>query len=255
MVDPSASIPPIYRSTQPMKMLTSYRQCLITLPRMVRSGLVRLVRDGPRKAVGHAIYRVTEQWYERRLNIDSTAVIELSEFGLHDHRLLECRPTDYRTIRRAFRALPIRPAIDVLLDVGAGTGRVLVMAGTFPFRRIIGVELVPQLADKARENVRQAGPRLRCKDITVFTADATTFEISPEITVFYFYNSFWGEFLERTFENIRTSLRTSPRQHIIVSVRPASAEEGWIGQQPWLRRTRVIRDLRDANVFFYEATG
>src|SRR5580704_1717125 len=41
------------------------------------------------------------------------------------------------------------------LDLGSGKGRTLLMASDYPFRRIIGVELLPSLDEIARENLRQ----------------------------------------------------------------------------------------------------
>ena len=41
------------------------------------------------------------------------------------------------------------------VDLGSGKGRTLLMASDYPFRRIIGVELLPSLHQIAQENLRQ----------------------------------------------------------------------------------------------------
>ena len=61
-----------------------------------------------------------------------------------------------------------------LVDIGCGKGRVLMMAAEYPFRKVVGVELDPGLAEVARRNLSRVGrrrwlglrgPRLRASDI------------------------------------------------------------------------------------------
>ena len=106
-----------------------------------------------------------------------------------------------------------------LVDFGAGTGRVLVFAGLFPFRRIVGVELVPELADKARENIQQALHHLTCRKIDVVTTDARLFPIPLDATVFYLHNPFLGEVLSRVVQKIRESVTHFVHRLVSRSVR------------------------------------
>ena len=52
-------------------------------------------------------------------------------------------------------ALPIDYRDFTFIDIGSGKGRTLLMASDYPFRRIIGVELLPELHRIAQENVRK----------------------------------------------------------------------------------------------------
>jgi SAM-dependent methyltransferase len=72
---------------------------------------------------------------------------------------------------------PIAP-IDAytFIDLGAGMGRALLLAATYPFRAVVGVELHPTLARIARKNLalwraagRTHGPtRVHCRDAADF---------------------------------------------------------------------------------------
>ena len=109
-------------------------------------------------------------------------------------------PSDYRSIYKAFRRLPVRPRQeDAFLDYGSGMGRVLVVAGTFPFRRVIGVELSPQLAQIASENVKLARKKMKCCDIQVVVADAAAYEVPADVTFIFFYNPFHGPVLSSAY--------------------------------------------------------
>ena len=46
----------------------------------------------------------------------------------------------------------------MFIDIGAGKGRILCLAAAYPFRRIVGVELVPSLVADCRANVASFQP-------------------------------------------------------------------------------------------------
>jgi len=57
--------------------------------------------------------------------------------------------------REIFRAIPMSLKPFAFVDVGSGKGAAVLMAGEFPFRRLIGLELTPELIDIARINVQK----------------------------------------------------------------------------------------------------
>jgi len=77
------------------------------------------------------------------------------------------------------------------VDVGAGLGRVVLLAAMRPFRQTIGVEISPALAAIARDNLRSA-PRaaFRCRDLRIVCADAAAYRFPRGRLVVYMYNPF-----------------------------------------------------------------
>jgi SAM-dependent methyltransferase len=114
----------------------------------------------------------------------------------------------------------IRPDQDVFLDLGSGMGRAVLLAATYPFRKVIGVEITPQLNASAQKNCALIRSRLRCRDIEFHVADAREFQIAGDITVIYLWNPFFESVLAPVFENIRASLRETPRAITILYVSP-----------------------------------
>ena len=118
------------------------------------------------------------------------------------------------------KGLDIRPDEDVFVDYGSGIGAAVVMAATFPFRRVIGVEISPEFSAIAQSLVERNRGKLCCKNIELVVADAESYTLPTEVTVVYFYNPFRGSVLARVFENIKASLAYAPRKLTIVFKNP-----------------------------------
>jgi hypothetical protein len=153
-----------------------------------------------------------DKYLDYRLGISTSEIKTKQELGLARDDERPYIPSDYRSFRKLMKILDIHEGRDVFVDFGAGMGRSVIFAGLYPFRRIVGVEISPELCRVAKTNVNLARPKLRCKDIAVVTSDAVTFPIPPDMTVAYFFNPFTGVILDTVLENIRQSLCEVPRQ-------------------------------------------
>src|SRR4051812_17010772 len=127
--------------------------------------------------------RLYIRYRESRLGIDTEAFVSLEDLGLEDPNRRYYVPVSYQSFPKILRALNADPQRDVFLDFGSGMGRAVILAALHPFRKIIGVELSPELSRVAERNVRNAFNRLRCRDVELVTSDAMTYRIPPEVTV------------------------------------------------------------------------
>jgi SAM-dependent methyltransferase len=80
-------------------------------------------------------------------------------------------------------------ADDVLVDLGCGKGRVLLQAGRYRMRRIIGVDGSEQMAAVARENLARNRHRMRCESIEIEIGDLRTYELPGDCTLIFCFNS------------------------------------------------------------------
>src|SRR5260370_9926823 len=86
-------------------------------------------------------------------------------------------------------SLPIEFDKFTFVDLGSGKGRTLLMAAEYPFRRIVGVELIAELHRAARQNIREyRSPTQRCVQIDSVVVDAREFELPEEPLVLYLFN-------------------------------------------------------------------
>jgi len=180
---------------------------------------------------------------ERRLGINSEAEVSLQHYGVTDKECHHYGPMNYIRFWQLMRRIKIRPRKDVFLDLGSGMGRVVVLAATYPFRKVIGVELVEELNAIGRENVRKAMPRLKCREIELHNVDARNYRIPAEVTVIFLLNSFGGDVLSRVFSNIRESIMKSPRTVTILYLtppEPSTCLERIKDELPWLPEPRRL---------------
>ena len=123
------------------------------------------------------------------------------------------RQSIYRAIHRVLRRVQIRPGEDVFLDYGSGMGRAVVVAATYPFRKVIGIELSPELNDVARDNIKRARAKLVCNDIELITMDARHYVVPPDATVVLLFNPFEGSLLTRVFPKSRRVVGDVPKKN------------------------------------------
>jgi len=98
------------------------------------------------------------------------------------------------------------------IDLGSGKGRVLLMAADYPFRRIIGVEFMPELHRAAQKNIAgYSYDRQRRQLIESVCTDARDFQFPPEPLVAYLFNPFSEATFAQVLENLRRSVEQSPR--------------------------------------------
>lgn len=126
----------------------------------------------------------------------------------------------------------------------------LIMAALhYPFKRIVGVEISPELNAIAQNNIEKNIKRLKCKHIELVSSDALKFEIPEDMTIAYFYSPFTGAIFKGVLENIRRSLerRKNKRMWIVLqtvgnSGRAAEFNEckELLANSPWLESTKSI---------------
>jgi len=103
------------------------------------------------------------------------------------------------------------------IDFGCGKGATLVFASNLGFKKVIGVEFSPELAQTAIVNMQKFSDQHRGKinfEITII--DASQYEIPSSADCFYFFNPFDGFILDKVLQNILKSLEKYPRKILIV---------------------------------------
>jgi hypothetical protein len=107
------------------------------------------------------------------------------------------------------------------IDIGSGKGRVLLMAADYPFRRILGVELLPELHRVAQENIsKYKSDSQQCFAVETKNIDAVDFEFPFEPTVLYLFNPLPESGLARMITNLERSPREHPRQVFVLYHNP-----------------------------------
>jgi hypothetical protein len=112
------------------------------------------------------------------------------------------------------------PHNGTFVDLGAGKGKALLIAGTAPYARVVGVELDSALAAVARGNIKRLGRRQRAGVIECVTANVTDWEVPDDASIIFMHNPFFGETFRRAMENVFASYDRNPRSLHIVYMFP-----------------------------------
>jgi len=122
------------------------------------------------------------------------------------------QPTEPALFHAMMQNLPMDLTRFTFIDLGSGKGRTLLMASDYPFRRILGVELLPQLNDIAQQNIEKyRSPGQKCFVLEARCGDAREFEFPAEPTVLYLFNPFTEAGLAKLMERLDMSLQGQPR--------------------------------------------
>jgi SAM-dependent methyltransferase len=113
------------------------------------------------------------------------------------------------------RTLDITPA-DSVVDLGSGKGGALLTMVRYPFARVDGVEISPELAEISRINLARAA----ITKSEVYCCDAAEFPDLDSYTFIYMFNPFPPSVLERVMENLNASIVRRPRPLTVIYMNP-----------------------------------
>ncbi len=128
----------------------------------------------------------------------------------------EYGPSEPWLFEQIMHALPVEFTDYTFIDLGSGKGRSLLMAATHPFRRILGVEFMPDLHRAAERNIsQQPAVRQHVRQMESFCMDARDFSFPLEPSVLYLFNPFPEPVLATVLTNARRSLADNPRPFFV----------------------------------------
>jgi SAM-dependent methyltransferase len=176
-------------------------------------------------------------------------------FGVEGPDRVSYSPSPWWILRWLLPQSEVRSS-DVFVEFGCGKGRVVLDAARrYPFRRVVGVEVAPDLSDVARGLVAQERGRLRCTDVRIETVDASEYSVPDDMTHAYLYNPFYGATFDRVCANIIASLDRAPRPLHVIYLHPAHHEAlTTTGRFRLVRLVHTTRIVPFARAAIYEAS-
>jgi hypothetical protein len=158
------------------------------------------------------------------------------------------QPSEPRLFHEILESIPAPPHGFTFIDLGSGKGRTLLMASSYPFRRIIGVELLGELNAVAVQNIaRYHRDDQLCTAIESHAGDARYFDFPVEPTVLYLFNPFPRHIWREVLENLRKSLEARPRSVYVIYHNPV--HEDIPNRASWLHERK-----RTHQFVIYEAS-
>ncbi len=144
------------------------------------------------------------------------------------------QPSEPALFHQILDSIPVAVEGFTFLDLGSGKGRTLLMASQYPFRRIVGVELLGELNQVAQQNIaRYRSERQKCFAIESHAGDARSFEFPGEAFVLYLFNPFPEYVLREVLANLHRSVTALPREVYVIYHN--LVHENVFADQAWLR--------------------
>ena len=128
-------------------------------------------------------------------------------------------------IRALLGAAPVVAGETVLVDLGSGKGRVLLVAQEVPFKRIVGVEWSSDLHAVAQKNVAIAIAGHAPDDrFELLRMDAGEYVFPADPLVVFLFNPFGAATMARVVANLERTLAEHPRPIYVIYANPLHAD-------------------------------
>jgi SAM-dependent methyltransferase len=183
-------------------------------------GPERLAR-GSLRAIA-SLRRPADRLADRVLDrgLDTSSQLKLPIHGVEDRVLYV--PSSWHVLPRALRYIGVSEE-DTFVDFGCGKGRIVHQAALWPFRRVIGVEVSPELAEIARSVLAARSHQHRCRNVEIVVSDVREFRVPDDFTIGYFFRPFGDRTLQAVLQAIVESIDRNPRRVRLIYLWPMTS--------------------------------
>jgi Histone methylation protein DOT1 len=146
------------------------------------------------------------------------------------------QPIEPELFQEMLNALGVDYSQFTFVDVGSGKGRALLMASEYPFKRVIGLELLSELDAIAQENIRTFPKECRrCQAVESIQTDATRFVFPIAPLIVFIFHSLPEAGFRTVMGNLQLSIGVEPRPVRLIYANPVF--ESILAEFPVLKKT------------------
>jgi 16S rRNA G966 N2-methylase RsmD len=208
---------------------------LIKLDSIIRS----LNKIGLRQTIKNYLSYVIDYFFDLKYKTDTSSWVTLDDLNIDDSakkRASGYQPTHAFQLRKLLRTLSI-PINKVMIDLGSGKGKVLLIASEFGFREARGIEISRRLCNIAINNCHIYKQLTNNEtNFVVINSDVINYNMRDDEDVFYMFNPFDEYVLKQMMKNISESILRQNRKI-------------WI-----IYRNAIYKDIIDTNKYFTKIT-
>jgi len=185
--------------------------------------------------------------FDRKLDTASNIYFPASE---NAGVLYVAGATPWHVLPRALRKISAS-ADDVFVEYGCGKGRVVHQAARWPLKRVIGVEIRPEVADFAKKLVVAHQGEYRCPSVEIVTGDAAAFRVPDDATIAYHAYGLGESMVDAVLRNLIQSIERRPRRVRLIYHRPTRGTEQVLDTG----RFRLVPEMSFGSTSIFESYG
>lgn len=160
--------------------------------------------------------------FDWRYGVDTCGQQSVSQLGITGQRAVDVHgfsSSSIGTVRAILARLPIRHEEWVFTDLGSGKGRTLLLASTYPFKRVVGVEHAYSLINISRENLRNFAGKMSCFDSAIVAGDVLDYlPPADENLLVYMFNPFSAQLTARCVDRLATAPLAADKRRMLCFV-------------------------------------
>lgn len=160
---------------------------------------------------------------ERKYRIYTTDVEEVYKLKIKNvdtSNAFEYMPSNYILLEKVFSEINKYPHNHTFLDMGCGKGRSLFVAAHFGFKKITGVEFVPDYCRQLQKQITEKATQFPNASFTITCIDAAQCIIPDDVQVLFFYNPFNEKVMRPVVQQITDSLFRVTRPLYVIYLNP-----------------------------------
>ena len=164
-----------------------------------------------------------DYFYDIKNGVDTVSWVDLDDMKIDSSKKQHAAMYQAAltiSLRKIIRKLRIAQD-NVIVDLGCGKGKVLLVASEFGYREIRGLELSPVLCDIAASNCAIYKDKTGTEtNFVIINSDVRDYTIKEDEKVFFLFNPFDASVLEHVLGNIKESLERQSREIWIIYCHP-----------------------------------
>jgi len=171
----------------------------------------------------HAI--ITDPLFDLRYGFDTGSIVELDRLTIKSENRIygvHYQPTKVIFLKKFLKHIQhLLPSHAVLVDLGCGKGRVLLVASEFGFKELRGIEFAHELCEAARFNIEIYKSHNPTNIVfNIIESDVAQYSFQPDENVYFMFNPFNEIVMEKVLNDICISLQIQPRKILIIYLNP-----------------------------------
>ncbi|PWT70647.1 MAG: hypothetical protein C5B59_19775 [Bacteroidetes bacterium] len=139
--------------------------------------------------------------------------IDISHFHIY-------MPVNYYVLEHLMQEIVRFNGNKTFLDIGCGKGRVLIVAATYGFEHITGVDISEEFCDEAEAITQRYSSKNPQADFTIVNVDACKYDIPNEVTTIFLFNPFDEIIMNEVVNNIIKSQHRCSRDIRVIYAYP-----------------------------------